>query len=80
MNVKRTYALVLGGVFLLIFIIACIPDMVTWPAITPHSTSVGAVMWKGRTMEVIFQGFIILAGVVSILLLLGTDKSRRMQP
>jgi hypothetical protein len=37
-------------------------------------------MWKDRTFEVVLQGFIILAGVFSILLLLGSMKSRKGAP
>jgi hypothetical protein len=44
------------------------------------NTAAGAVMWHDRTFEVILQGFIILAGVFSILLLLGSMKSRKGAP
>jgi hypothetical protein len=55
-------------------------DMPIGPAMIPQVTTAGYVIWKGRTIEVVFQGIIILAGVVSILLLLGHDKSGRIPP
>ena len=46
----------------------------------PVSPGVGVALWKGRTYEALLQGMIILAGVFSILLLLGLKQSGRMPP
>jgi len=66
--------------FLLLFIAVLVPDAAVWPVSIPTETAAGTVMWKDRTFEVVLQGFIILAGVFSILLLLGSMKSRKGAP
>jgi len=80
MNAKTAFAIMLGAVFLLLFITILVPAAPTWPVTIPSNTAAGIVMWKDRTFEVILQGFIILAGVFSILLLLGSIKSRKGAP
>ncbi|MCU0631027.1 MAG: hypothetical protein MUF37_07745 [Methanoregulaceae archaeon] len=78
MNAKSLYALVLGTVFFLMFVSLLSPYYAQWPAVTPAGSSAGVVLWEGRTFETVFQGFILLAGVISILLLVrsGTDGRR----
>jgi hypothetical protein len=80
MNAKDACAGMLGIIFLGIFIALVVPYAASWPAIIPGSPGVGVALWKGRTYEVLLQGMIILAGVFSILLLLGFKQSGRMLP
>jgi len=80
MNAKNATALFLGVAFLLLFIVVVIPHAGSWPVIPAEALRVGEALWKGRTYEVILQGFIMLAGVMAILLLLGLNHSRRQQP
>jgi len=80
MNPKDACAVVLGAAFLVIFIALIVPQALTWPAVMPVSPGVGAALWKGRTYEALLQGMIVLAGVLSILLLLGLKQSERMPP
>jgi hypothetical protein len=80
MNAKTAFAIILGVFFLLLLIAVLVPDAAVWPISIPAETAAGTVMWKDRTFEVVLQGFIILAGVFSILLLLGSMKSRKGAP
>ncbi len=80
MNPKNACAMLLGVVFLLLFIVIVIPHFTSWPVAPVVAVVAGEALWKGRTYEVILQGFIMLAGVMSILLLLGLNHSGRMQP
>jgi predicted branched-subunit amino acid permease len=80
MNAKNACALFLGMAFLLLFIVIVIPHFASWPVPPAVAVAAGEALWKGRTYEVILQGFIMLAGVISILLLLGLNYSRRTQP
>ncbi len=80
MNAKNASALILGTAFLVLFIALVVPHPVSWPAMIPVSPGVGAALWKGRTYEALLQGMIVLAGVFSILLLLGLKQSGRMLP
>lgn len=80
MNAKGACAGILGIIFLVIFIALVIPHAVSWPVIDPVSHGVGVALWKGRTFEALLQGMIVLAGVFSILLLLGLKESGRMLP
>jgi predicted branched-subunit amino acid permease len=80
MNAKNATALFLGVAFLLLFIVVVIPHVTTWPVSPALITAAGEALWKERTYEVILQGFIMLAGVMAILLLLGLNHSRRQQP
>jgi hypothetical protein len=80
MSAKAACGVFLGVLFLLIFIAAIVPGSASWPATPPLVTAAGAALWKGRTFEVVLQGIIILAGVVSILLLLGSEKTEELHP
>ena len=80
MNAKNACAVILGTAFLVIFIALVVPGSLPWPAVPPVSPVVGAALWNGRTYEALLQGMIILAGVLSILLLLGKKQSGRMPP
>jgi hypothetical protein len=80
MNPKNAAALFLGVAFLFFFIVIVIPHCASWPVTPAVVVAAGEALWKGRTYEVILQGFITLAGVMAILLLLGLNHSRRLQP
>lgn len=80
MNTKNACAVLLGTLFLVLFIALVIPPARTWPGVTLVSHAVGSMLWKTRTYEVLLQGMIVLAGVLSILLLLGRTQSGRMPP
>ncbi len=77
---KNACAVILGTAFLLLFAALAVPHALSWPAITPVSPGVGAALWNNRTYEALLQGMIVLAGVLSILLLLGLNQSGRMPP
>ena len=80
MNAKNICAVVLGLFFLGIFLTLVIPPALPWPAAIPVLPGVGSALWNDRTYEALLQGMIILAGVLSILLLLGLKQSGRMHP
>jgi hypothetical protein len=80
MNPKSVCAVVIGVIFLIGFVSIMVTNIPIWPDTAPMVTGAGAVLWKERTFEVIFQGFVVLAGVISILLLLGPEKTRRLPP
>jgi hypothetical protein len=80
MNAKTACAIILGTVFLVLFITLVIPHFTSWPTVTPVSAGIGVALWKGRAYDTILQGIILLAGVMSILLLLGLKQSGRMPP
>ncbi|MCK9631568.1 MAG: hypothetical protein M0R30_07980 [Methanoregula sp.] len=80
MNAKNACAVILGTVFLGIFVALVVPPAPAWPAVIPLSSGVGAALWHSRTYEALLQGMIILAGVLSILLLLGKKQWGRMPP
>jgi len=80
MNRKTACAVICGAVFLVVVVYALAKGVPLTPAATPHLTPAGAALWKDRTYEVLLQGFIILSGVVSILLLLGAGRLREMHP
>lgn len=80
MNAKNACAILLGTVFLVIFIVLVAPQALSWSVGAPVSPGAGTALWKGRTYEVLLQGMIILTGVLSILLLLGKKQSGRMPP
>jgi ABC-type Fe3+ transport system permease subunit len=79
MNAKNATALFLSVAFLLLFIVHVIPHVTSWQVMPAEALRAGEALWKGRTYEVILQGFIMLAGVMAILLLLGLNHSRRQQ-
>ncbi len=80
MNAKITCATILGTVFLAIFILLIVPHVVSSPAAIPVVAGAGAAIWKDRTYDTMLQGIILLAGIMSILLLLGRKQSGRMLP
>jgi hypothetical protein len=80
MNPKNTAALFLGVTFFLLFLVLVLPYCASWPVAPVRLAAAGKALWNGRTYEVILQGFIMLAGVMAILLLLGLNHSRRLQP
>jgi hypothetical protein len=80
MNRKNLTAAILCVLFLLVFVTALAGSIPSLPETVPGAVSAGVALWKGRTFEVLVLGVIILAGVVSILLLLGPDRSRGMEP
>jgi len=80
MNAKNACAVILGTVFLVMFLALVVPNTLPWPAVPPVFPGAGAALWKGRTYEALLQGIIILAGVLSILLLLGKKQSGRLPP
>lgn len=80
MSFKAACGVFLGILFLLIFITALVSDSSPLTVTQPLITSAGAALWKGRTFEVFLQGIIILAGVISILLLLGSEKTEEIPP
>jgi hypothetical protein len=80
MNAKSVIAGILGSAFLLLLLVLLVPSGASWPAAAPVPAAIGAALWNERTYEVLLQGMVILAGVLSILLLLGSRKSGRMQP
>jgi hypothetical protein len=80
MNAKTACAIILGTGFLVLFTALVVPHFTSWPTVTPASVGIGAALWKDRTYDTILQGIIILAGVMSILLLLGLKQSGRMPP
>ena len=80
MNAKTACAIILGTVFLVLFIALVVPHFTSWLTVTPVSAGIGVALWKGRAYDTILQGIILLAGVMSILLLLGLKQSGRMPP
>jgi len=80
MNAKGMGALVLGTSFFILFVTLWIPYYSSWPAVTPVGTTAGSVIWGGRTFDTVFQGFILLAGVISILLLVRSNTAGRRPP
>lgn len=80
MNGKVAAGLVIGLAFLGLLIYAVLPGAITWPASGPTVTQVGVAMWQNRTFEVLLQSIILLGGVVAILLLLESRRSREVSP
>ena len=80
MNPKGLAGVLLGLAFLALFLALVLPGTVPWPATGPAITDLGTVKWEGRTLEVLIQGFILFSGVVAILLLLGTRRTRGPAP
>lgn len=80
MNGKLAAGIVIGLAFLALLVYAVLPESLTWPATGPGVTVVGLAMWQDRTFEVLLQSIILLGGVVGILLLLGSRRSRGVSP
>ena len=80
MNAKVGAGIVIGLAFLGLLVYAVLPSAIAWPATGPGITGVGLAMWQDRTFEVIIQSIILLGGVVAILLLLGSGRTRGVSP
>ncbi len=80
MNGKLGAGIVIGLTFLALLVYAVLPESLTWPAAGPGVTVVGFALWRDRTFEVLLQSLILLGGVVGILLLLGSRRSRGVSP
>jgi hypothetical protein len=80
MNRQGAVACLLGTVFFLVLAFVLLQNNVPWFQTLPGGTGIGDAIWRDRTFEIVFQGLIILSGVISILLLLGPDKTRGMPP
>lgn len=78
MNLRGPGAAFFAAGFVAIACNLLLPAPVVLPAVTPALSAAGPALWNDRTFEVLLQGFIILAGVLSILLLLvsGDRKER----
>ncbi len=62
-----------AAVFLIVFLLLLCTFLVRMPApltVPPVQESAGTALWIDRTFEVLLQGLIILAGAISIILLL----------
>jgi hypothetical protein len=73
MNARAACALLIGaGLFLLLCAAVAPSAAITGPlpVVLPPEAGAGTALWDDRTCEAILQGFIILTGVFSILLLL----------
>jgi len=80
MNGKLAAGIVIGLAFLALLVYAVLPESLTWPTTGPGVTVVGLAMWQDRTFEILLQSIILLGGVVGILLLLGSRRSRGVSP
>ncbi len=80
MNAKQAAGLMIGIGFLGLLVYAVLPSAIRWPAAGPGVTGVGIAMWQDRTFEVLIQSLILLGGVVAILLLLGSRRTREVSP
>ena len=80
MNAKAVAGAVIGIAFLGLFVFAILPSAIIWPAVGPGGPSVRVAMWQERTFEILVQSLILLGGVVAILLLLGSRRSREVSP
>jgi hypothetical protein len=73
-RIRESGALVVCGLFFVVLVLAVAPHFGGLTAAGVSGSQAGAALWTGRTEEVLFQGLIILAGVFSILLLLGRSS------
>ncbi len=80
MNAKAAIGIVLGLVFLGLVLVAALPEALVFPAAAPAGTNPGIAMWDARSFETLFQSVILLGGVVAILLLLGSRRTREVSP
>ncbi|MGD1005094.1 MAG: hypothetical protein ABR887_06680 [Methanoregulaceae archaeon] len=80
MNLKATAGMVIGLLFLFLFLSAVLSLNNSWPSTAPARSDVGVAKWGPRSFEVLLQGIILLAGVVAIILLLGSRKFREVRP
>jgi len=80
MNAKTAIGIVIGLVFLGLVLVAAMPESLVFPATAPAGQNPGVAMWDARQFETILQSIILLGGVVAILLLLGSRRSREVSP
>jgi hypothetical protein len=69
-----------GILFLLVLLAAVLPGAPALPAAPPGTAQVGTALWEGRSMEVLLQGLILLAGSAGVLLYLGARAPREGSP
>ena len=74
MKTRNACAAFFGIGFFLLFCNLLIRMPAYHPGPVIISVQAGSALWKDRTFEVILQGFILLSGVLSILLLLVFKK------
>jgi len=72
MRSREAYAAAFGIVFLILFCMLFIGSPAALEVSSMVPEPAGAVLWNDRTFEAVLQGFIILAGVISILLLISS--------
>jgi hypothetical protein len=80
MKYRTPLGLLLCLLFLVIFMYMLGAAVIVLPPSLPATTAVGEALWKGRTFEVILQGIMILSGVMSVILLIGSRRSRERMP
>jgi len=71
---------VTGLLFLTVLLAAVLPGAPALPAIPPAPAAAGTALWGSRAMEVLLQGFILLAGSAGVLLYLGTRAPKEGSP
>lgn len=76
MNTRNVFFSLFTAAFILLFCSILFTHAPGAPGAPMVAASAGAALWTGRTFEVVLQGFIILAGVVSILLLLSSGRRK----
>ncbi len=75
MRRREAGAAVLGIAFIAVIVAVLLPHFSLIPPGVPATAPAGEALWTGRTGEVLYQGLVILAGVFTILLLLGKERS-----
>ena len=78
MRLKTAIGIVLGLVFLGLLVVAAMPEALVFPAAAPTGPGVGEALWDQRAFETLAQSIIILSGVIAILFLLGSRRSREV--
>lgn len=76
MNTRNMFLSLFTAAFTLIIFFILFTHSLGAPVAPVVAAGAGAALWTGRTFEVVLQGFIILAGVVSILLLLSSGRRK----
>ena len=75
MRRRAVAGLAIGILFFLLFLAAILTGAGFSPVGTAIAASPGTVLWNTRTVEVLAQGFILLAGAIAILLMLGNERN-----
>jgi hypothetical protein len=70
----------IGVLFLLLLAAAFLPGAPSLPSTEPGLAGVGTALGEGRALEVLLQGFILLAGAAGVLLFLGVRTPREGSP